>query len=176
MNFFNTNLILIGMPGAGKSTVGLLLAKELAKDFIDTDILIQLREGKPLQEILQRQGYQQLRAIEEEILLSVTCSNHIIATGGSAVYSEVGMAHMRNLGSVIYLDVPVEQLRQRIHNYDTRGIARRPGQSFDELFDERRILYQRFADITIQCAEKTQDQIVQEIIYQASEAFAEIDA
>lgn len=102
VNVFSTNLILIGMPGAGKSTIGLLLAKELAKNFIDTDILIQLREGKTLQDILHEHGYQRLRDIEEEILLSVKCSNHIIATGGSAVYSEAGMKHLNSFGPVIF--------------------------------------------------------------------------
>ena len=110
MNVFSTNLILIGMPGAGKSTIGLLLAKELAKNFIDTDILIQLREEKTLQDILHQHGYQHLRDIEEEILLSVKCSNHIIATGGSAVYSEAGMKHLNSFGPVIFLDVPLDIL------------------------------------------------------------------
>ena len=176
MNVFSTNLILIGMPGAGKSTIGLLLAKELAKNFIDTDILIQLREEKTLQDILHQHGYQRLRDIEEEILLSVKCSNHIIATGGSAVYSEAGMKHLNSFGPVIFLDVPLDVLQQRIHNFDTRGIARRPGQSFLELFEERRALYQRFANITISCGDKTQDQILQEIIYEEAEAIAEMDA
>ncbi|HTF86272.1 MAG TPA: shikimate kinase [Cellvibrio sp.] len=176
VNVFSTNLILIGMPGAGKSTIGLLLAKELAKNFIDTDILIQLREGKTLQDILHEHGYQRLRDIEEEILLSVKCSNHIIATGGSAVYSEAGMKHLNSFGPVIFLDVPLEVLQQRIHNYETRGIARRPGQSFHELFEERRALYQKFANITIDCTEKSQEQVLQEIIYQEAETFAEMDA
>jgi shikimate kinase len=154
----------------------LLLAKELAKNFIDTDILIQTREGKTLQDILHHHGYQKLRDIEEEILLGVSCSNHVIATGGSAVYSEPGMKYLNTFGPIVFLDASIETLQQRIHNYETRGIARRPGQSFAELFDERRRLYQRYANITIQCDNKNQDQIVQEIIYQEAEAFAEMDA
>lgn len=176
MSVFSTSLVLIGMPGAGKSTIGLLLAKELAKNFIDTDIMIQLREGKTLQDIVHQRGYEVLRTIEEEILLSVQCSNHIIATGGSAVYSAAGMKHLGTFGPVVFLDLPLELLQQRIHNYETRGIARRPDQSFAELFEERRVLYQRYADITIECSHKNQDQIVQEIIYKEAQAFAEIDA
>lgn len=164
MDVITTNLILIGMPGAGKSTIGILLAKELAKNFIDTDVLIQLREGNTLQEILQQHGYQRLRQIEEEILLAVKCSNHVIATGGSAVYSETGMKHLRNLGPVIFLDVPFESLMNRIHNFDSRGIAGRPGQSFAELFAERRPLYQGYADITINGGDKTQEKILEEIV------------
>lgn len=176
MNSFDTSVVLVGMPGAGKSTIGLLLAKELAKNFIDTDILIQTREGKTLQDILYHHGYQKLRDIEEEILLGVSCSNHVIATGGSAVYSEPGMKYLNTFGPIVFLDASIETLQQRIHNYETRGIARRPEQSFAELFDERRKLYQRYANITIQCDNKNQDQIVQEIIYQEAEAFAEMDA
>lgn len=176
MNSYSTSLILVGMPGAGKSTIGLLLAKDLAKDFVDTDILIQLRTGKTLQEIIRFGGYQKLREIEEEVLLTATYPNHIIATGGSAVYSDAGIAHLKKFGLVVYLDVALEELQKRIHNYDSRGIARRPDQSFAELFEERRYLYQKHADITIFCGDKRQDQIIEEIIYAEGETYTEIDA
>lgn len=176
MNAYASSLILIGMPGAGKSTIGLLLAKELAKDFVDTDILIQLRESRTLQEIIRLDGYQQLRDIEEQILLTADYPSHIIATGGSAVYSDAGMKHLKTFGQVIFLDVALAELQRRIHNYDNRGIARRPEQSFAELFDERRALYQKYADITIACGDKNQDRILQEIIYEEAEAYAEADA
>lgn len=176
MNSYSTSLILIGMPGAGKSTVGLLLAKELAKDFVDTDILIQTREGKTLQDILANCGYQKLREIEQQILLSSSYPNHVVATGGSAVYSDAGMAHLKNFGQIIFLDVSIDELLRRIHNYSTRGIARRPEQSFEELFEERRHLYQKYADIVIRGDEKNPEQLVREIIYAEGETYAEVDA
>ena len=145
------SVILVGMPGAGKSTLGVMLAKELAKDFVDTDLLIQLRAGKTLQAVLDEQGYQGLRALEEETLLACNFANHIVATGGSAVYSDRGMAHLKSYGKVVYLDVALEELNRRIDNYETRGIARRPDQTFEELFAERKALYQRYADIVVDC-------------------------
>lgn len=160
------NIILVGMPGAGKSTIGLLLAKELAKDFVDTDLLIQLREQSTLQDILDRFGYLHLRAVEEQVLLETHLNNHIIATGGSAVYSDKGMQHLRSLGKVVFLDVSLDELCSRIHNYDSRGIARRPNQSFDDLFLERRALYQRYADITLDCDGCDQEKIVQTLLKQ----------
>lgn len=176
MNLYDTSLILVGMPGAGKSTIGLLLAKELAKDFVDADLLIQLREGKTLQDIIDDQDYLALRNIEEEILLSMTYPNHVIATGGSAIYSDAGMAHLKTFGRVIFLDVACENLSQRIHNYAARGVARPPEQSFENLFLERRKLYLQHADIVIECGNKNQAEIVQEIIYEEAEQYAEIDA
>tara|TARA_B100000809_G_scaffold20382_1_gene17930 strand:+ start:4120 stop:4629 length:510 start_codon:yes stop_codon:yes gene_type:complete len=157
----DSSVILVGMPGAGKSTIGLLLAKELAKDFVDTDLLIQLREGATLQDILDKSGYLTLRAIEEAVLLAAQYDNHIIATGGSAVYSDEGMQHLCSLGPVVFLDVGLTELRARIHNYDQRGIARRHDQSFENLFVERRVLYQRYADITIECYDKDQNSLLQ---------------
>ncbi|MAZ87040.1 MAG: shikimate kinase [Cellvibrionaceae bacterium] len=145
------SVILVGMPGAGKSTLGVMLAKELAKDFVDTDLLIQLRAGQTLQAVLDEQGYQALRALEEETLLECHFTNHIVATGGSAVYSEKGMAHLKSYGTVVYLDVALDELNRRISNYETRGIARRPDQSFEDLFAERKALYERYADIVVDC-------------------------
>lgn len=160
------NVILVGMPGAGKSTIGLLLAKELAKDFVDTDLLIQLREHSTLQDILDHYGYLHLREVEEQVLLETRVNNHIIATGGSAVYSERGMQYLRSLGKVVFLDVSLAQLRSRITNYDHRGIARRPDQSFGDLFVERRALYQRYADITVDCEGCDQGGVVAALLKQ----------
>lgn len=176
MNKFTTSLILIGMPGAGKSTIGLLLAKALAKDFVDTDLLIQLREEKTLQDIVDTQGYLRLRAIEEDVLLNAYYPNHIIATGGSAVYSAKAMEHLHNFGQVIFLDVPLTELYRRIKNFETRGLARQPGQSLDELFSERRALYEKYADISVNCYGKSPEQIIDEIIGEKGEIFAEKDA
>lgn len=172
MNPYHQSLVLIGMPGAGKSTIGLLLAKHLAKDFVDTDLLIQLEHSKTLQDILHEQGYQALRKHEEKILLDINYSNHIIATGGSAVYSETAMLHLKNLGPVIFLDVAIHELEQRINNLSTRGIASAQGQTFAEIYAERRPLYLRYADIVIDCNGKNQDQLVEEVICQEAEDFA----
>jgi shikimate kinase len=154
------NIVLIGMPGTGKSTVGLLLAKTLGKDFVDSDILIQVREGKTLQQIMDENDYLHLRQIEEQVLTNIHGRNLVIATGGSAVYSEVAMEHLANNGTIVYLDTPLTVLRQRIRDYDTRGIARRPDQSFEELFAERTALYRRYADITVPGDLDTPDQVV----------------
>lgn len=154
------NIVLIGMPGTGKSTVGLLLAKTLGKDFVDSDILIQVREGKTLQQIMDENDYLHLRQIEEQVLIDIRGRNLVIATGGSAVYSEVAMEHLANNATIVYLDTPLSVLRQRIRDYDTRGIARRPDQSFEELFAERTALYRRYADITVPGDLDTPDQVV----------------
>jgi shikimate kinase len=176
MNQFSTSLILIGMPGAGKSTIGVLLAKALAKDFVDTDVLIQLEQSETLQDIVDTQGYLKLREIEEQTLLNTHYPNHIIATGGSAVYSERAMQHLRHFGQIVFLDVPLAELTERIKDFDTRGLARNPEQSLIELYDERRVLYQRYANITIACSGKNQAQILTEIIYEEAEAYTEEDA
>ena len=160
------SIVLIGMPGAGKSTLGVLLAKETARDFVDTDVLIQVREGKTLQEILNETDYLNLRQIEEQALLSVDLSQHVIATGGSAVYSERGMQHLAQLGPIVFLDCSLAELRRRIQNYETRGIARRPEQSFEALFEERNILYRRHATVVIDCDNKSQEHIVAEMMEQ----------
>lgn len=158
------SISLIGMPGAGKSTLGVQLAKATARGFVDTDVLIQLREGKTLQQIIEQSDYLALRQIEENVLLSLHHSKDVIATGGSAVYSETGMRALRASGPVIFLSVPLETLNQRIHNYEQRGIARRPDQSFADLYRERNLLYRRHADITINCENKNQQCILEELI------------
>jgi shikimate kinase len=176
MNQFSTSLILIGMPGAGKSTIGVMLAKSLAKDFIDTDVLIQLQQNKTLQDIVDTEGYLSLRAIEEQVLLNTHYPNHIIATGGSAVYSEKAMHHLRHFGQTVFLDVPLEELTARIKDFDTRGLARKPNQSLAELYTERRALYKEYANITIDCSGKNQEEILMQIIYEEAEAYTDKDA
>ena len=147
------------MPGAGKSTIGVILAKQSAKNYLDTDVLMQLAEKKSLQQILDEAGHMELRRIEERVLLELDCRNHIIATGGSAVYSEAAMQHLKANGIAVFLHVELEVLKKRLIDMDTRGIAQRPGQSFAELYEERQRLYRRYADLTIDCAHQTQEEI-----------------
>ncbi|GAB4468337.1 MAG: homoserine kinase [Armatimonadaceae bacterium] len=155
----HTNIVLIGMPGAGKSTVGVLLAKETAKGFVDTDVVIQEREGRTLQEIMDTEGYLELRAVEERVICSLDLHNHVISTGGSAAYSERAMAHLKTSGIVVFLYVAPDVLLERLTNFDQRGIARRPGQTWQELYDERFALYRRYADITIDCGTRGHDEV-----------------
>jgi len=151
MALSTSNIILIGMPGAGKSTVGVLLAKQIGRAFMDTDLLIQTSAGCCLQEIVDREGYLYLRCLEEQVLLEISTEHTIIATGGSAVYSELAMEHLRKTGCVIFLDVSLQTLNDRVKDYGSRGLAKRPGQGLEELFLERLPLYKKYADITIAC-------------------------
>lgn len=158
------NIVLIGMPGSGKSTVGVILAKLTSRDFVDGDVLIQISQGRSLQDIVDTEGHMALRRIEEEVLVALHCLNHVIATGGSAAYSHAAMTHLKSNGVVIFLDVDLPTLESRIHDFDTRGLAKRPDQTFTDLFEERFALYTKYADITIQCADLTQEEVCDRII------------
>jgi len=153
------SIVLIGMPGAGKSTTGVLLAKLTCRRFVDTDVLIQSSQGRPLQDIVDREGHLALRAIEEQVILQFDCRNCVIATGGSAVYSPAAMAHLKQRGIVVFLHADLPVLEARVHDLDTRGLAKRPDQSFRELFDERATLYEKYADVTIQCGRLTHEEV-----------------
>ena len=159
-----SNIVLIGMPGSGKSTIGIILAKRTSHDYVDTDVLIQSVEHRSLQDILDKEGYLRLREIEARVLQGLNVENHIISTGGSAVYSDAAMQHLRRNGTCIYLDVSVAMLRKRITDYETRGIAKRPDQSFADLFAERTSLYRKYADFTINGDSMTQDELCDAII------------
>jgi shikimate kinase len=159
-----SNIVLIGMPGSGKSTVGVILAKLNSLNFIDTDVLIQVSHGKALQDIVDRSGHMALRGIEEKELLNLNIHNHVIATGGSAVYSVSAMKHLKSDGIAIFLNVDLPTLESRVCDFDTRGLAKRPDQSFADLFDERFSLYTKYADVTINCLDATPEEICARII------------
>ena len=158
-----TNLTLIGMPGAGKSTIGIILAKNLGLGFIDTDVLIQINQQKTLQQIIDESDHLKLREIEENEILKINIQNHVIATGGSAVYSDKAMGHLQFISKIIFLEIGFEEIKKRIHNFETRGIARSENQSFEELFKERQRLYRKFAEITIDCNVMDQEELADEI-------------
>ncbi len=163
-----SNIVLIGMPGSGKSTVGVLLAKLLAKQFVDSDILIQDRYGQTLQQIIDTQGHMVLRQIEEEVIVDMVYENHVIATGGSAPYSSKAMAHLKKEGVIVFLQTDMKTLRKRVHNYDTRGIAKRPEQSIEDLFMERDSLYRKYAEITVDCIKHNQDEVAEQLARQVA--------
>jgi len=157
------NIVLIGMPGSGKSTVGVVLAKRLSRNFVDTDVVIQTAVGRSLQSIVDNEGYLTLRQIEEEILLGLDCRNHVIATGGSAVYSAPAMDHLKRNGLAVFLDVRLSTLKARVRDYATRGLAKRPDQTIDDLFAERFALYTKYADLSITCDALTHEEVCQQI-------------
>ena len=160
------NIILIGMPGAGKSTIGVILAKLASMAFIDTDVTIQTVHQRTLQDILDADGYMELRRIEEEILVGLDLTDHIIATGGSAAYSEPAMVHLGQAGIIVFLDVGLSVLESRIHNFATRGLAKSGEQSFADLFEERSHLYNKYADIVIDCKDLSQEDLCDVILEQ----------
>ena len=157
------NLVLIGMPGAGKSTVGVLLAKTLKMPFTDTDILIQKQENSYLQELIEKHGIDGFIKIEENTVKSLDLRNHVIATGGSVVYSEAAMAHLKAHGIIFFLNARLYQLERRLKNSRNRGIAMSPGQTLGSLYRERLPLYKKYADIEIDYSRKHIETIVTEI-------------
>jgi len=145
------NVVLIGMPGSGKSTVGVLLAKALGYGFLDVDLVIQQREGALLQELLDTRGVEAFLDAEEAAVRSVACGRCVVAPGGSAVCREKAALHLKSLGPVVYLRVPLEELNSRIRNLSTRGIAMEPGQTLADVMAFRAPLYERYADLVIDC-------------------------
>ncbi len=157
-------LTLIGMPGAGKSTVGVLLAKRLGLGFTDSDLLIQQREGEALQATLERVGYLALREIEEDVVLTMPLARSLIATGGSVVYSERGMQRLGQAGPVVYLRSQLSVLEQRVQAHPDRGLACPPGQSLATIYRERVPLYERYADYTVDCDRGSAEDVAQAVI------------
>lgn len=158
------NIILIGPPGVGKSTVGVLLAKALSMPFVDTDIVIQAAEGRRLQDILDSEGVEAFQEIEERYILQLSLGRHVIATGGSVVYSEPAMRHLKKMGTVVFLNLPCESLIERIEDLDSRGVVFPSSQSFEEMYQERLPLYHRYADIIVDCKGMSHQEVVSAIV------------
>lgn len=144
-----SNIVLIGMPGCGKSTVGVILAKVLRKRFIDSDLVIQEKTGKLLREIIAEDGIDGFNAIEDRINASLEAENAVIATGGSAVYGANAMSHLREIGLVVYLRLSYAGVEARLGSLEARGVVHRPGQTLRDLYEERTQLYERYADLII---------------------------
>lgn len=157
------NIVLIGMPSAGKSTVGVVLAKKVGYKFMDSDLVIQEKEGKLLHDIIEEIGLNGFVEVENKINAQIETKNTVIATGGSVVYGKEAMQHLKEIGTVVYLKLPYEEIKHRLGDLNQRGVAIRPGQTLKSLYDERILLYEKYADITIDCEDKQIRQIVCEI-------------
>ena len=157
------NIVLIGMPASGKSTAGVILAKVLGKKFIDTDLVIQEREKDLLSEIIKDKGVAGFMKIEEEAILSVDVNNTVIATGGSAVYGEKAMEHLKENGTVVYLKVEKDELFKRLTDIKERGVVLREGENIEEMFDSRSVLYEKYADIIIEERDSTIEETISKI-------------
>ena len=157
------NIVLIGMPGSGKSTVGVVLAKALGLRFLDVDLLIQEREGALLQELIDRCGVERFLDLERDAILSIDCRNTVVAPGGSCVCREESIAHMRELGTVVYLKLPLEDVAGRIRNLSSRGIALSPGQTLADVYQYRAPLYEKCAHIAVPAGGQSLAETVQTV-------------
>ncbi len=144
------NIVLIGMPGVGKSTLGVILAKVKGYKFIDADLLIQERENKLLSEIIKEKGIDGFIKIEDSVNSSINTENTVIATGGSVIYGDNAMKNLKDIGTVVYLKQDLNHIKRRIKNIQGRGVVLRDHQTFEEMFDERVKLYEKYADITVE--------------------------
>ena len=158
------NITLIGMPGAGKSTVGVLLAKASAKTFIDTDLIMQSASGKLLQTLVDEMGYEGFIALEERTILALKPQNTIIAPGGSVVYSAKAMAYLKTISQIIYLKTPLEALERRLNNIKTRGVLLQPGQTLADLYAQRTLLYEKHATAIVDCEDKDIEEVINEVM------------
>lgn len=158
------NIVLIGMPGVGKSTIGVVLAKMLGYDFIDADLVIQEKEKKLLREIIAEVGAEGFIEVENRVNSSIEAEHAIIATGGSVVYGAEAMAHLKEIGTVLYLKLPYEELQKRLRDIKGRGVVLKDGQTLKDLYEERVPLYEKYADLTVdeeRCSiEQTIDKIL----------------
>jgi len=160
----DSNIVLIGMPGAGKSTIGALLARRTNRLFIDTDVFIQTLLGETLEGLIDEKGPDEFCRLEEEQILAVRQGRAVIATGGSVVYSEKAMAHLAQGGAIVYLDLPLEEIEKRLTDIAARGVVIAEGQSLRSLYEQRTPLYRKYAEMTVDCTGKSHEQIADEII------------
>lgn len=165
----NKNIILIGMPGAGKSTLGVLLARAMNYRFVDTDLLIQEREGRLLCEIIAEEGMQRFLEIEGEVNAGIETERTVIAPGGSAIYSEKAMEHFSCIGTIVYLHVPVTELQKRLGDLKRRGVVLKEGQSLEMLYEERRVYYERYAKVTVDVSKRDIGEILEELVEKLKE-------
>ena len=154
------NIVLIGMPGCGKSTVGVVLAKNLAMEFVDSDLVIQRSQGMRLSAILEKVGDEGFREIENRVNSELRVENSVIATGGSVVYGEEAMRHLKAIGTVIYLKLSYAQVEDRLGDLHARGVTIKPGQTLRDLYNERCPLYERWADMVVECDGKRLREVV----------------
>lgn len=157
------NVILIGMPGCGKSTIGVLLAKALQLDFTDCDLVIQKRAKMGLQEIIDTKGIDEFLKIEEKVLCDGNFCDTVVATGGSAVYYPAAMEHLKNNAITVYISLPYEEIEKRLSNIKTRGVAMTKGQTLKGIYDERVPLYEKYADITVESVGLGVEQTVEKV-------------
>ena len=157
------NIVLIGMPGAGKSTVGVVLAKRMGMSFMDSDLVIQEQEGKTLHEIIEEKGTEGFLEVENRVNATIAPDNTIIATGGSVIYGKDAMEHLSQIGNVCYLKLSYESIDERLGDLAQRGVALKEGQSLMDLYEERTPLYEKYAKVTIECENKEIREIVNEI-------------
>lgn len=157
------NVILIGMPGSGKSTVGVVLAKKLGYQFIDSDLVIQERCGKLLYQLIEEKGEAGFLMLENKINASIFADGAVIATGGSAVYGQQAMAHFKEIGQVVYLELDYEELKERLGDLHERGVVLKEGTTLRDLYEERTPLYEKYADIVISCNGRNIRDVMEEI-------------
>ena len=160
------NIILIGMPGCGKSTVGVVLAKALGMDFIDSDLVIQKQTGKRLSQIIEESGDVGFREIENRINAALEAENSVIATGGSVIYGEEAMCHLKSIGTVVYLKLSCGAIEERLGDLHERGVTIQPGWTLRDLYNERVPLYEQWADLTVDCEQLRLREVVAAILQQ----------
>ncbi len=158
------NIILIGMPGVGKSTVGVVLAKMLGCTFIDGDLVIQEKMGRLLHEIIEEIGADGFNELENRINMTINPKKAVISPGGSVVYGSEAMEHYKSIGKVVFLNLPVEELKRRLGDLNERGVSLKEGQTLDDLYNERLPLYQKYADYTVDCHNKQLREVAREIV------------
>ena len=165
-----SNIVLVGMPGAGKSTIGVILAKVIGYEFVDSDLVIQKQTGQLLAQIIAKEGVKGFIEVENRINASLDCSKSIIATGGSVVYGEEAMEHLKAIGEVVYIKLPYDTLEQRLGNIKQRGVVLKEGQTLKTLYEERCPLYEKYADIIVDA----KDMGIEELVSAIGDAYLKI--